>query len=157
MGDKNKKGRFPNQVNRLSCHDQIVILLVTGNISEFMNNMKKLGVSVDIKILYGALASVACREHIHVIWIDKEWDALVTMVTFMQKVDDGKYGVPSKRDPDILLARYLKLTPQQWKELKTKFSSLATIANATEKDLMCVNGIGKVKAKGIKSALLDSW
>lgn len=157
VGNGGKPGRLAKQIGRLSCHDKVVLLLVTGDISSFVHNMGKIGIKVNVDILYGSLASVACRERIHVMWIEKEWDALIAMIRFMQKVEDDECMVPSRRDPDILLARYFKITTKQLTELKGKYPSLYAMSTAPVKDIMSVRGIGKVKAQGIKDLLLNGW
>lgn len=157
VGTKNKKGRFEDQILRLGCHDKIVLLMITGDLFEFIDNMKKRGTTINTAIFYGAISSVSCRENIHVWWIEKEWNALAAMVLFMQKIEEGNYNIPSRRDPDILMARYLRLTLTQWKQVKKEYSSFVDLINATEKDLMKIRGIGKVKAKGIKEIAGSCW
>lgn len=157
IGTRKKKGRFEDQILRLSCHNKIVILLITGNIFEYITNMKKRGIDIDTSIIYGAIGSVSCRERIHVIWAEHEYNGLLSMIAFMQKVDEGNYGIASKRNTDVLLARYFKLTLSQWKEVKKKFNSLLELSNATEKDLMEIKGIGKIKARGIISLVNGNW
>lgn len=157
VGNGSKPGRLIKQVSRISCHDKVLVILVIGNISSFIENMKKIGIKVNVDILYGALASISCRERMHVLWMEEEWNALITMVRLMQKIEDDEYMVPSRRDPDVLLARYFKITLKQLKELKSKYPTINDIANATEKDLMSIKGIGKVKAKGIKELIYNGW
>jgi len=157
VGSKDKPGRLLSQISRLSCHDKVVVLLIIGNIAAFIDNMKRLNVRVDVGIIYGALASLSCREHIHVIWVQEEWDGLITMVKFMQKVEDGNYKWPSRRDPIILMARYLKITPQQMQKLKDKFESIGNIVAASDKELMAIEGIGKTKARNIRELLTNGW
>lgn len=157
IGSKGKKGRFEDQVLRLACHDKIVLLLITGNIFEFIESSKKRGRVIDTSIIYGAIGSVSCRERIHVMWIEHEYNALLSMIAFMNKVNDGNYSMSSRRDPDILLARYFKLTPTQWKNVRKKFNSLLQLSSASEKELMEIKGIGKVKAHGIKELVNGCW
>jgi ERCC4-type nuclease len=157
VGSKGKPGRLSSQISRLSCHDKVVLVLVVGNVPTFIDDMKRLGIKVDINILYGALASLVCREQIHVMWMEKEWDALITMIRFMQKVEEGEHKVPSRRDPDVLLARYLKLTHQQWLDVKRKYKSIPELMSASDKDLMSVRGIGKVRARTIRDLLSNGW
>lgn len=150
VGTKSKKGRFEDQVLRMSCHEKIILLMITGDIYDYMTYMRSRGVEINPQVIYGAIGSVSCRENIHVWWIEEEYNALLAMILFMQKVEDGAYKIPSKRDPDILLARYFKLTPTQWKCVKKEYASLVELSEATEKELTKINGIGKIKARGIK-------
>jgi len=156
VGNGGKPGRFISQVGRLSCHNKVVLVLIVGNVPTFIDDMKRLGIKVDVNILYGVLASIACREHIHIMWMEKEWDALISMIKFMQKVENEEYNVPSRRDTDILLARYFKLTHSQWKELRKKYSSFEELSTADERDLMSIRGIGKTRARTIKQ-LVSKW
>ena len=156
-GSREKPGRLVSQVGRLSSHEEILVLLVIGSITDFLDSMKRLNVQVDVNVIYGAIASLSCREHIHLIWVANEWDGLLTMVKFMQKIEDGNYKIPSQRDPDILMARYLKLTLKQFKALKGKFGTIRCITEATDKDLMAIEGIGKTKAKNIRLLLTEGW
>lgn len=157
VGSKSKPGRLTSQISRLSCHDKVVLVLVVGNVPTFIDDMKRLGIKVDINIVYGALASIACRERIHVMWMEKEWDALISMIRFMQKVENGEYMVPSRRDPDILLSRYFKLTQAQWNEIKRRYKSINELMEAPDKDLMAIRGIGKVRARTIKDLITNGW
>jgi ERCC4-type nuclease len=157
IGSKGKPGRLPSQVARLSCHDKVVLILVVGSIHDFIAERKKHGIIVNADILYSTMASVSCRERIHILWMEHEWDALITMVKFMQAVEDGKHMVPSRRDPDMLLARYFKITQKQWYEIKGKFKSINDLGAAPLKDLMVIKGIGKVKAQAIKDLIYDGW
>jgi ERCC4-type nuclease len=75
----------------------------------------------------------------------------------MQKVESGECMVPSRRDPDILLARYFKLTQQQWKDIRAKYKSIEDLMNATDKELMSVRGIGKVRARTIRELISNGW
>lgn len=157
VGNGGKPGRFGSQVSRLSCHNQIILILVIGDVQSFISRMSELGVKINVDIIYGALASVSCRENIHVMWMENEWNAMITMIRFMIKVENDEYMVPARRDPDILLARYFKITPKQLVELKNKFTSIYAMADASEKELMSVKGIGKVKAKNIKDLICNGW
>ena len=157
VGNGGKPGRLASQISRLSCHDKVVLVLIVGNVPTFIDDMKRLGIKTDINIVYGALASLACRERIHVMWMEMEWDALITMIRFMQKVENAEYMVPSRREPDILLARYFKLTHTQWKDIKARYHSIQALMDASEKDLMSIRGIGKVRARTIKELIKNDW
>lgn len=146
--------RIHNQVERISCHDdKVQVLLVTGNVGEFVIKMRDIGVKVDSNILFGEIASIACRYGIQPMWIEDEWSAMITMVKFMMKVDEGKWMVPVKRDPDILAAKLIGVSTKQLGILLDHHGSLAGIAIAPEKDLMKVKGIGPNKASEIKRVL----
>ena len=155
IGTKTKKGRFISQIERMSTHDdRVIVVMVTGSIEKYVADMKKIGIHIDQEILYGELASCSCRYGLQVWWFENEWDAMISMVKYMKKVEEGKLGVPSRRDPDILSARLLGVTLYQWDQLKMRFHSITSIALADEKDLMKVKGIGEKKARKIKVTLI---
>lgn len=156
MGSKGKKGRFPFQVSRLTTHqcDKIVILLVTGSVDEYVYKMQKLGVTVDRDIIDGIIASVLVRDNIRVIIDYNEKNALKRMIRTMQKVCDGQLDIPAHRNCDALTARLLNITLIQWKSLRNTYGTdLSYIASLSEKQLMDVDGIGKVKARKIREML----
>jgi len=159
MGVGGKPGRLSSQLSRLATHDdRVLFVLITGSIDDYVNQMKEeLGVIIKPDILIGAIASISCRERIHIMWIQDHYDGLVEMVRFMQGVEEGKYMVPSRREPDNLLARYFGVTINEMKELKMRFGSLQNIMNASEKDLQKVSGIGKAKSARIKDLLTRTW
>lgn len=159
MGSKGKPGRLPSQVERLSLHeDQVVLILVTGSLQENIAMMEReVGVRINPDIIYGTLASLVCRERIHVLWIEDEWSALIHMVKFMTKVEEGKYMVPSKREPVTLWARILGVTPLQMEALMFKYPNPVALANANPKDLQFVPGIGKQKSQTIIDRMSNQW
>lgn len=58
LGTKDKSGRFIKQLERMATHDdQVVVVMVTGNMEKYVTDMRKIGISVDQEILYGELAS----------------------------------------------------------------------------------------------------
>lgn len=157
VGSKDQPARLFNQVTRLSGHtDKVILIMVTGNSTEFTERMRKIGVTINMNIIYGALAAISCRERIHVIWFNNEFDAFITMVNFMKKVDDGEYMIPNRREPDMLMAKYFGIRPSEFLEIKQKFKSLRELSEATDKELTTIYGIGRVKAKRIRE-LMHKW
>ena len=118
---------------------------------------KEVDIRINPDIIHGTLASISCRERMHVMWIEDEWSALIQMVKFMQKVEEGKYMVPSKREPITLMARYLGITPLQTEHLMMTYPSLVELAKASSHDLQRIPGIGKVKAATILERLNTQW
>jgi len=159
FGSRGKPGRLPSQVERLSLHDErVVLILVVGNIQEQQKVMEReLGLQINPDIIYGTLASIACRERIHVMWIEDEWQALIHMVKFMTKVEEGKLMVPSKREPVTLWSRLLGVTPKQMEALMMKYPSPMSMSKANPKDLQYVPGIGKQKSQTIIDRLNAEW
>lgn len=159
IGVGGKPGRLPSQLSRLSTHsDRVLFVLITGNIDEYVDNMKsEFGVIIKPDIILGTIASISCREGIHLMWIQDHYDGLTEMVRFMQGVSEGKHMIPSRREPDNLLARFLGVSISEVKELKLRFGSIQGIINASEKDLQKVYGIGVKKSAKIKELLTRSW
>jgi ERCC4-type nuclease len=146
--------RLKDQVDRMSCHqEQVQILLITGSVSEYLKNMKEIGVPVNPEIMFSMLAKICCSYSMPPWWFENEWHGLITMVKFMKKVDAGEYMVPLKRDPDILAAKLLGISTHQLGLLLDNHHSLVGIANATDSQLMAIRGIGPAKAGEIKRML----
>lgn len=157
VGTKNEPGRLFNQVSRLSGHtDKVIVIMVTGNVNDFTDRMKKLHVNVNLNIIYGAMASISCRDRIHFLWFDNEWNGFITLINFMRKVDDGEYMIPHRREPDMLMAKYLNIRPKEFIEIKNKFKSLKELSEATDQELTQIFGVGKTKAKRIRE-LMHQW
>ncbi len=150
VGYKGHKGRLPTQVERLSTHsDQHVILMITGSVKEYVETMRAIGVNVDTNIIYGELASIHCRYRIPHFHVEDEWEAFIHMVKLMKKFDEGKFDVPTKRDVNILAARILGISINQWSDLRRRYHSLAGVGNADLKGLQQTRGIGLAKAQRI--------
>lgn len=159
MGNRFSPGRLPDQISRLACHEErIVCFLIVGDMTKTLIKADKdAGIHINPDIIYGQLASIMCRERIHVIWQVDEWESLIMMVKFLQKVQEGKYMVPTKREPKQLIARLLGITPMQAEHLSILFGSLANIAAADETQLQRIVGIGPAKAAKIKATLNERW
>jgi ERCC4-type nuclease len=159
MGTRDKKGRLPDQIMRLAMReDKITFVMVTGNLTETMRTLdKEAGVHINPEIIYGQIASLMIRERIHTFWFEDEWNALATMTKFMQKAEEGKYMVPTKREPNNLIARLLQVTPMQAEHLKITFGCLSNIAAQPEEQLQRIVGIGPAKAANIKRMLNEYW
>ena len=148
--------RIQSQMERLSVHDdKVQVILVTGKVPEFVDKMKQppIGLKIDPNILYGEVASIACRYGIMPIWAEDEYHGLVLMVKFMTKVDAGKWMVPVRRDPDILAAKLLGISVHQLSQLLDQHGSLVGIAAASDASIMQVRGIGPAKVATIKRVL----
>jgi len=158
MGSKDKSGRLQHQVSRLTTHtDQIVLIMIIGNMFDYIRKMDKLGINVNPDIIYATISSIICREHIHFLWYEHESDALINMVRFMMKVEDDKHHVPSRREPDHLAARLLNISLPQWLALKSKYGTIYGVMQASDTQIMEVKGIGKIKAGKIKEILKSGW
>jgi len=159
MGNCKGPGRLPSQVSRLATHNErVLFILVTGNVDDYVESMQtEFNITVNASIILGTIASISCRERIHFMWIEDHYNGLTEMIRFMQGVDEGKYMVPSRREPDNLMARFLGVSLNEFQELKMRFGSLQNMMSASEKDLQKVQGIGKAKSAKIKELLTHSW
>lgn len=155
--------RFYDQMHRMSAHepDQLVFLLVTGSVAEFVKEMMEIPkpngpIDVDSNILFGGIAAVAYRYGIQPVWITNEWEGMITMVKIMTACDKGKYQVPVRRDPDILCARLLGISTNQLGILLDHHGSLEGLCKANVRDFQKVKGIGPAKAAEIHRVLKSS-
>jgi len=156
MGEKQKNGRsrYSNEVNSLSIRENdLVLFVIIGSISTWIDNSVKLGIPYDASKIYGAIASLMVREQFHIFWCKDEFEARQTIVKFAEAVYAGKYSFPSRRDPAVLMARILKITLPQYIELKTKFGSTVEIIKLKPEDLTFVRGIGISRANFIIDTL----
>jgi ERCC4-type nuclease len=150
--------RIHDQVERISTHcDQVQILLITGSVAEYVKSMKAIGIPIDPNILFGEIASITCRYGIQPLWVENEWEGLITLIKLMKKVDEGKYNVPVRRDRTILAARLLGISVAQLNHLMMNHNCLANIANVTDKDLQRIRGIGPSKAIQIRKTLKERF
>ncbi len=152
--------RLISQFERMSViNHQVHVLMIVGNLKTFCNSMNfNKGVpDVNIEMMRGAIASTACRYGSHVIWFENEDESFYHMIKFMDMVEEGKYEIPAKRNPDVLMARYLQVTLVQWNDIKRMFPSILDIQNADVKELQQIYGIGPKKALNIKTVLLGDF
>lgn len=140
-------------MSRITTHqcDKVIIYLVTGSIDEWMYKMRKLHIKVSEDIIDGALASLLVRDNIRLLIDSNEKRALRRLVRMIIKIEDeGVLNVPSARNPDMLMARYLNIPKDTWFDIKeTHGGSIKHLCALTEKDLLKVRGIGKIRAKKI--------
>ena len=152
--------RLISQFERMSViTHQVHVLMIVGSLKTFCNSMNfNKGVpDVNIEMMRGAIASTACRYSSHVLWFESEEESFYHMIKFMDMVEEGKYEVPAKRNPDVLMARYLKVTLIQWNDIKRLFPSMHELQDACVDDLKQVYGIGPKKAMNIKAVLLGDF
>jgi ERCC4-type nuclease len=119
--------------------------------------MRDIGITIDPDILFGEIASIACRYGIQPLWVENEWEGMITLVKFMKKVDEGKYNVPVRRDRTILAARLLGISTAQLTQLMMTHNCLTNIANVPDKDLQRVRGIGPAKSIQIRRTLKERF
>lgn len=149
-------GRYISQLNRMSAHDRIKVLLIAGDIRDYCSKRRRRGYKCNEAMLYGAIAMAAYRYGFHIIWAEDTEKCLKTFIPFAQKVEEGEYMVPTKAFPETLMARYLGVSKQIMDDLIIKYGTVENIARASEKDLCKVKGIGAGRAKQIKERLTEA-
>jgi ERCC4-type nuclease len=150
--------RIHDQVERISVHqDKVQILLVTGSVGQYVTSMRDIGITIDPNILFGEIASITCRYQLVPLWVENEWEGMITLIKLMKKIEDGKYNVPVRRDRNILASRLLGISTAQLEHLMMSHKCLHEIANVSEKDLQRIKGIGPAKAIQIKKTLRERF
>lgn len=159
--------RLKDQVSRIASHeDKYTFILIHGNMEQFLRAIDEVEVGLAREkissIMYSSLASVACRERIHIVWCEDICDGLISMIKFMECAASGNYMIPLKREPDRLFARFLGVTPAQANQIKLMWPNIHEFARDCEetdiiKRLCSIRGIGTVKANLIVDLLQGSW
>lgn len=159
--------RLKDQVSRIAMHEnKLTFILIHGNMEKFLRDIDEIEIGLTREkissIMYGSMASIICRERIHLMWCDDICDGLISMVKLMECMASGNYMVPLKREPNRLFARFLGITPLQADQIKLRWSNITELANACENDdiikqLCSIKGIGTVKSNLIIDLLQGSW
>lgn len=160
--DGSISGRLHDQISRLTTHhrDKLVVLGIAGSVDDYIMDMKKRRPKyvVDEERLHKMVASVMVRDDIRVVWHYHDKKMLKEIVYIMQAVEDGKLDVPSVRNCDMLMARLLNVSKDQWYEIKKVYgTSPCFLCRLTKKQLMVVKGIGAKKADTILNFLQYGW
>ena len=159
--------RLKDQVSRIASHeDKFTFILIHGNMEQFLRAIDEVEVGLAREkissIMYASLASVTCRERVHIVWCEDICDGLISMVKFMECAASGDYMVPLKREPDRLFARFLGVTPTQAEQIKLMWPNIQEFASdCMNPDIIArlctIRGIGTVKATLIVNLMLESW
>ena len=159
--------RLKDQVSRIASHeDKYTFILIHGNMEQFLRVIDEVegGLAREkiSSIMYASLASIACRERVHIVWCEDICDGLISMVKFMECAASGDYMVPLKREPDRLFARFLGVTPLQADQIKLMWPNIQEFArDCMNPDIVArlctIRGIGTVKASLIVTLMLESW
>jgi len=138
-------------------HQKVPYLLVSGTIEQAKNKFKKMGLKVNEKSLWGAIASATVRYGVNVIWnLTDDVGLLYVMYRIAEKIQQGKYMMPHRlqlrRDTNkriALVSQVLHVSPTVAKRLLEKFGSLRNILLAPDNKLRYVDGIGQATLKRI--------
>lgn len=149
-------GRLNDQIGRMVLDERLPVLLVTGNLKEYSARLSVAEVEPKIDMLFSVIADNAARYNIPVFWVENTINGLITIVKFMEKMEDDKWMVPLKRDSDGLCARLMKIKKWQWVEIKEMFGpSMEEMVQCEAKDFQTIAGIGPAKAAFIKRILCE--
>ena len=129
-------------------------LVITKSWEEIKLDATKKGMSV--RTLLGYIASL-CAVGYPPIFMPDKYEAADLINRIVEKIEDDHHRLfvarPSKAKPEdyrnALIEGLPKVGAQTRRRLVAKFGTLSALANATEKDLREVEGIGEVMAKRI--------
>jgi len=148
--------RMRNQVDKISvCQaDCVVLYLITGDHNAFAEYMRRQGNPINMDLIDGGISSLLVRDNIRVLIDYSDKGGIRRMIRIMRKVCDDETDIPKVRNVNTLAARLLNISKKQWFALREKYgTNLVYISGLSEKEIMKVEGIGKVKAKQIKAIL----
>lgn len=156
LKDGTKSNRMRNQVDKISiCQsDCVVLYLITGDQNSFAEYMRNQGNPINMDIIDGGISSLLVRDNIRVLIDYSDKGGIKRMVRVMKKICDDETDLPKVRNVNTLAARLLNISKKQWFALREKFGTdLVYISGLSEREIMKVEGIGKIKAKRIKEIL----
>jgi len=147
-----KDGRLSSQLYRMSRDNRFAWLVIHGDPLDVPGFTRE--------SLWGLVASVTVRYGIQVIWIVSHGalrQALYIIGKICEKVEEGKLGRPwivpvtvKHCDERVVMLRKAFGIPERVAvNLIKRFGCIRDIMNATEKELMSVDGIGVNRARRI--------
>jgi len=159
LKDGTRKNRLRDQAERLTVaqSNTVVVYLITGDQNAFVEQMNKLNKPVNTDLIDGAIASLLVRDNMRIIIDYSDKGGLKRMIRVMKKICDGQLDLPKLRNCNMLVARLLNITKKQWTALRNAHGTdLTYISTLNERELMKIEGIGRVRAKQIKEILNGS-
>lgn len=154
VGSKGKAPRFPSQCARLITHqaDSVVVLLVVGNVQDYVMKMKKMKhIDIDPELFDSIIASVMVRYNIRVLADSDKYNGIKRAIRVGMKICEGNLDIVAHRNCDALMARFLNITLIQWLAIREAYGTDLTYISTA--DLSIINGIGKVKERRIKELI----
>ena len=144
-------GRLWDQLNRMAASQRAFFLVVHGFESG----------PVDLlpwSTVLGAVASVAVRYLVPVLWVPGARDAAELIYKICLKAEEGKLGRPRAPRPKgydyySRLARLLRVPRPVAKSLMDEFGTVRRLAEATPEEIQRVRGVGRLRAERIWRAL----
>ena len=136
---------------------EIPMLMISGNMADYMQRMDKIGMKVNTNVTYGTISSLAVRGGIQVMWFPDDVTLIEVAYRICEKVSEGKHlkGInPRKKyltfQPRNVLAEVPGINFKKADALLKEFGSLKNIANAEKESLTKVHGIGDGMADKIR-------
>jgi len=157
-----QSGRIFKQVARQKKLFRINFLVISGSVQEFQRQLqfKRKNLHVNMAPIYGALASFAVKERIHVMWFPDDSTLIDVVYRICTKISEGKYDAErelSSKYQMCVPSRSLSIVPGVTETTATSllntFGSLRGICLATEEELQLVDGIGPKVAKDLHEFL----
>ena len=150
--------RIHLQAQRLSEHP-VPILLITGKYSDIPHFGQSLGVTPDQ--ITGEIASLVVRYGLRsVIWTYDDLEGVIIAAKICKKVAEGKLDIPrivrkAKHDDMRVsaLVNLLRINRRLAQNLLRKFKTVRRVIEATDDELMTVEGIGVITVRKIRSIL----
>lgn len=150
-------GRYTGQTNKMATHvDKIKVFLIIGNLKDEIQAMRRYKINANELTLINAVASAGYRYGFYVIWSHDMKEAMRVMLSFVSGIHDNKFCEPVNAFPTVLMARYLGITKQAMEQLVKDHGNIQTIMNLPEGQLIKYDGIGKKRAKQIKTRLTET-
>jgi ERCC4-type nuclease len=153
--------RLFEQITRLRADYPVAFLILEGDIDSLYGFYKRFGLHFNESALWGAIASIAVRENVHILWTPRMSKTIDVAYRICTKMAEEKYQLPKRWKPKALNAPddLLELIPGVDKDISKsllkKYKSIERISSLSLKELKEMDGIGQVTAKNIKRCLCE--
>lgn len=137
-------------------HNKCIILLIIGDVQEHAKKMRALRIKVSEQAIYSAIASAIVKYRANVIWRDNEVDAFKIMIPMFERFERGESMTPNNLSHPVIISKLFGINKHTAMDMISKFGTIESMIYASEKELVSIKGIGKVKAKHIKSVLTEN-
>jgi ERCC4-type nuclease len=133
--------RLDEQALKMLPYTPASFLILVGNLSEvkYVAHFRKQQFSEEH--FFGAIASLAIRDGIHILWVKTNEEAIVLVDKICKKIIDNKMDVPHTAKKNLEKLRIISLCfcwgirPAQAKKLLKEFGNIEGVLNASEQQL----------------------